>query len=209
MKIRLTESKLKQIISESVKAILNENSPLKSKKLHDIFKQHGHTQYGKKAPWDKITDDMVLGAFSYEEYQRMASSGSLKQWAKDMHAELCVERLKDGNILVFVNPEWTCDGTEYWDLRNEREKSHRMHGTHTYYPQGAKGQAAEDIYKNPYIWIDKKKQKEDPRQTVGWPNDVRQELIRLAKNGKDRWSPEFQEFLDKREDNIRRRNRYW
>lgn len=207
MKIRLTESKLKQIISESVKAILNENSPLKSKKLHDIFKQHGHTQYSKHAPWDKVTDDMILGVYSREQYNRMKSDGSLEQFGMEKNASVEGDVLEDGNILVYVNPSYTRNKSEYWDLRDKREKSQRGDGIDRYYPQGDKGKAARELYTNPYIWSDKKKQRENSYNEVGWPDAAREKLIDLARQGKDRWSPEFKEFVRKREN--KKRNRDW
>lgn len=129
-KIRLTESDLHHIISESVKQVLAEKKSIRSSKVQQIINQHGgfykdiwqrrnHTSPYINTDLHNMRDEDILGVMSQEQIQqlqqghnvdhwRWADNYGLDIWAKQKGIQMekgdRVETLKlmDGMFLVYV-----------------------------------------------------------------------------------------------------------
>ena len=179
MKIRLTESKLNQIVLECVKSILDESERgLQSQKLYDIISQYGGFNKNSVLPasYDvhNITDNDVIGVLSNEQVKqaertiigqgRYRDEQGLNAWAQKIGYEVIpgdgVVAIPLGdyknNVIVIVRNLHQANGRdgEGWDKtyqERERRKSDRENdGSKRYIPKHKRPWAWDRQWKNAY-----------------------------------------------------------
>ena len=179
MKVRLTESKLNQIVLECVQSILHESQRgLKSQKLYDIIKQYGgfNKDSVRPASYDvhNITDDDVIGVLSNEQVRqaeltiigkgRYRDEQGLNAWAQKMGYKIIpgdgVKAIPLGdyknNVIVIVRNLYQANGREGegWDKtyqeRERRKSDMENDGSKRYIPKHKRPWAWGRQWKNPF-----------------------------------------------------------
>lgn len=179
MKIRLTESKLNQIVLECVKSLLDESERgLQSQKLYDIISQYGGFNKNSVMPasYDvhNITDNDVIGVLSNEQVKqaertiigqgRYRDEQGLNAWAQKIGYEIIpgdgVVALPLGdyknNVMVIVRNMYQANGRdgEGWDNYNtkrEQRKSDRdWDGSRRFIPKYKRHFEHSRMWKNPW-----------------------------------------------------------
>ena len=182
--IRLTESELKRVITESIKNILNEKRNLQSQKLHFIIKQHGGVKSNPCFDLANMTDEDIIDVVNYETIYNCKTERGLREYALKKGFELgnsdTVEymELNDGTYMLGILRGGAFDYTnskgreiksgDFETLckkRDERQKNR---------DKGYKweNEDAEDLFKNPFF----------RRKEGAWKNDTfRKERINQAR----------------------------
>lgn len=193
--IRLTESDLCKIIKESVTSILSESKGIKSQKLYDIMKQHKGIK-SNHGIFDihNLTDNDIIGVFSYSDIQRIYSAGGYKKFAKinginlGIADDLNTIELNDGKYILAILRGSRFDSISK-DVNSQREKQpgdfellhnktserykNRFPRKEYYVWNNAD---ASDLFHNPYF----------RRKEGNWTTQRRKEVMNNIKNGK-RW----------------------
>ena len=153
-KIKLTESQLKQIVTESVKKILSEARGLNSMELYNLIKQHGgigQSDYDGRF-LQQIKDEDVIGVLPGDEYHKIVTNGKLATWAKNQGFNVDKNQigwihLNDGAMVSYVLPE--NHSNMWYDEKYEQRKNEYMH------PDGAKQYQWQPNGNKPSAWSPK------------------------------------------------------
>ena len=184
--IKLTETEVKEIVTESVKKILLERRSLKSSQLHDILKQHGGVKSNPCFDLANMTDEDIVDIVKYEVIYNCKTERGLRNYAINKGFQLdnsdTVEymKLNDGTYMIGILRGGAFDYTnskgrtiksgDFEQLCNKRDERQKNRNLNQYKWEN---NDAEDLFKNPFF----------RRKEGAWKDDdFRKEHIRNAMN---------------------------
>lgn len=191
--INLTESQLRDIITESINQILLEKRGINSNKLYNIIKQHGGLAHGNKGVFDlnNMTDNDIIGVVDYNMLCYVNDLGQ-KEWAKKNGIKLGVGdvisdlELNDGQYILAILRGGNFDRISK-SANDTREKEdgdfehlyRKTEDRRKNYPRNKyiwNNKDAEDLFKNTYF-----------RKGDGnWTSSEKKQAMNNVRNGK-RW----------------------
>lgn len=191
--MRLTESQLKNIISESIKEIVAEKRGINSPKLYDIVKEHGGLAHGNRGVFNlnDMTDEDIISVVDFQTLCHICDLG-IEEWAKKKGIKLGVAdtihdlELNDGKYIIAILRGGRFDRISK-SANDTREKGD---GDFEY------------LYKKT-----EDRRKNYPRNKYSWNNKDAEDLFNnpYFRNGEGNWTPTEKKHAI---DNIRLK-KYW